>query len=294
MKTTFFLFFSVLIFSGCSQESKKSDAYGNFESREIIVAAESQGKIISLNVEEGDIISSGKTVGWIDTATFSVKKEQLRARKRATASKLQNIESQIEVQKEQIDNLQTEKQRIEKLLKEEAATEQQYDNITGKLKVAKKQLESIKTQKTSVYRELEVINTQVKEINTNIDRCRVENPIKGTVLEKYMEPGEVAGPGMALYKIADLSRMDLRVYVSGAQLPHIKLGEEVEVLIDKNDEENQVLSGKIVWISDKAEFTPKIIQTKEDRVDLVYAVKIRVKNDGRIKIGMPGEANFKN
>ena len=292
MKPVLYLFLGIVIFSSCSQNNKNSDAYGNFESREVIVAAESQGKILSLDVEEGDVISPEKPVGWIDTTTFSVKKEQLRARKHATAARLDNIESQIAVQKEQIDNLQTEKERVEKLLKEEAATDQQYDNITGKLRVAKKQLESIRTQKKSVYREIEVINAQMKEINTNIERCRVENPTKGTVLEKYMEQGEFAGPGMALYKIADLSRMDLRVYVTGAQLPHIKIGNEVEVLIDKNEKENQKMTGKIVWISDKAEFTPKIIQTKEERVDLVYAVKIRVKNNGQIKIGMPGEANF--
>jgi HlyD family secretion protein len=257
-----------------------------------LVSAESQGKILDLKVEEGDVVNAGDFAGWLDTAAISDKKKQLLAQKKATAAKLDHIESQMAVQKEQIETLETEKQRIEKLLREEAATEQQYDNITGKLKVARKQLESIQTQKKGVFRELDVIDAQIQEIQTNFQRCRIENPHMGTVLEKYMEEGEFAAPGMALYKIADLSRMDLRIYISGSQLPDVKVGQEVEVLIDKNKEENQSLPGKVVWISDNAEFTPKIIQTKEERVDLVYAIRVRVKNDGRIKIGMPGEVNF--
>ncbi|MFW5900948.1 MAG: HlyD family secretion protein [bacterium] len=139
---------------------------------------------------------------------------------------------------------------------------------------------------------MKVLKKRIKEVNTQMDKCKITNPIKGTVLDKYLEPSEIAAPGKALYKIADLSQMILKVYISGAQLPHVNIGQEVEVLIDKNAKENQKLEGTISWISPEAEFTPKIIQTKEERVDLVYAVKVRVKNDGRIKIGMPGEVNF--
>ncbi|MFP4620124.1 MAG: HlyD family secretion protein [Bacteroidales bacterium] len=139
---------------------------------------------------------------------------------------------------------------------------------------------------------MKVLKKRIKEVNTQMDKCKITNPIKGTVLDKYLEPSEIAAPGKALNKIADLSQMILKVYISGAQFPHVNIGQEVEVLIDKNAKENQKLEGTISWISPEAEFTPKIIQTKEERVDLVYAVKVRVKNDGRIKIGMPGEVNF--
>ncbi len=292
MKKHIILIIGLLVSVSCTDQSEKADAYGNFEAHETLVAAETQGKIIELAIEEGDQLNKGEIVGWIDTSTFAVKRQQLIAQKRAKATKLDNIESQMAVRKEKIETYKTEKQRIEKLLKQEAATDKQYDDITGKLRVAKKQLQSVKTQKQSVYRELDVVDAQIREINENMEKCRIENPRKGTVIEKYYEEGEFAMPGRTIYKLADLRKMELRVYVSGAQLPHIEIGQEVDVFIDKNKEENQQLKGKITWISSKAEFTPKIIQTKEERVDLVYAVKVKVKNDGRLKIGMPGEVRF--
>jgi HlyD family secretion protein len=292
MKKIIFTIIGLLLIVSCSDRNEKADAYGNFEAREILVSAETQGKLIELDIEEGDLLKKGEIAGWIDTSTFTVKRQQLIAQKQAKATKLENIESQVAVQKEKIETYKTEKQRIEKLLKQEAATDKQYDDIMGKLRIAKKQLHSVKTQKQSVYKELDVVDAQIKEINENIEKCRIENPEKGTVLEKYHEEGEFAMPGRTIYKLADLSQMDLRVYISGAQLPHTEIGQEVDVYIDKNKKENQKLEGKITWISSKAEFTPKIIQTKEERVDLVYAVKIRVKNDGRLKIGMPGEVRF--
>lgn len=292
MKTQIITIIGLLLIVSCSDRSEKADAYGNFEAHEILVSAETQGKLIKLDIEEGDQLKAGEIVGWIDTSTFAVKRQQLIAQKKAKATKLDNIESQVAVHKEKIETYKTEKERIEKLLEQEAATDKQYDDITGRLRIAKKQLQSVRTQKQSVYRELDVVDAQIKELNENMEKCRIENPEKGTVLEKYHEEGEFAMPGRTIYKLADLSKMDLRVYVSGAQLPDIEIGQEVDVFIDKNKEENQQLKGKITWISSKAEFTPKIIQTKEERVDLVYAVKIRVKNDGRLKIGMPGEVRF--
>ncbi len=282
---------SVSLFS-CNNNGDESDAYGNFESDEVIVSAQMQGELKQLKIEEGQEVKADQMVGLIDTATLSVKKDQLEAKKEATAARLTNIEAQLEVQQEQIETFETEEQRIKKLLKDGAATQQQYDNIAGKLRVARKQLKSIRTQKNSVYREMNVIDAQVREVEENMNKCLVKNPVKGTVLEKYLEKGEVALPGKAIYKIADLSTMYLRVYVSGAQLPNIKIGQKVEVLIDKDEVSNQKLNGEITWISSQAEFTPKIIQTKEERVDMVYAVKVKVQNDGRIKIGMPGEVNF--
>ncbi len=282
----------LMILCSCGSNNEKSDAYGNFESREVTISAQSQGEILSMDLQEGETLKAGKLVGWIDTSILAVKKEQIETQKSSLNAKIANINAKAEVQKKQIESLLTEKRRIEKLLEEDAATEQQFDNIQGKLEVARKRLESIKTQKQSVYSERKVLKKKIKEVNARIDKCRITNPVQGTVLEKYLEPAEIAAPGKALYKIADLSHMTLRVYISGAQLPHVEIGQEVEVLIDKNEEENQKLKGTVSWISPEAEFTPKIIQTKEERVDLVYAVKVRVKNDGRVKIGMPGEVNF--
>jgi HlyD family secretion protein len=289
-----FLATALMLLSGCSRENGKSDAYGNFEAREVIVSAQSQGEILSLDLGEGQELISGDTVGWIDTATLAARREQLVARKNSLHARLASIRSQAEVQQEQIKTLVTEKKRTERLLREGAATDQQYDNIKGQLQVARKKLESIRTQKQSVYSERRVIEKQIAELATQIDKCRIVNPIRGTVLEKYLEPAEVAAPGKAIYKIADLSTMTLRVYISGAQLPDVETGQKVEVLVDKNKIENQRFTGTVAWISPEAEFTPKIIQTKEERVDLVYAVKVRVPNDGTIKIGMPGEVRFQN
>jgi HlyD family secretion protein len=295
MKTTFstilyLVGLSLLI--GCSIQEEKSDAYGNFEAREIIVSAQMQGELLSLDIEEGQTLEQGTTVGWVDTSLLAVRREQLLAQRNSLGARLANIQAQAEVQAEQIETLQTEKKRIQRLLKDEAATPQKFDNIQGQLRVAEKKLQSIRTQKQSVYAERQVLNTRLNEVQTQIEKCCITNPIQGTVLEKYLEPCELAAPGKAIYKIADLSEMILRVYISGAQLPHIQIGQQVEVLIDRNKEENQSLTGTISWISSKAEFTPKIIQTKEERVDLVYAVKVRVENEGSIKIGMPGEINF--
>lgn len=280
--------------SACTGQNGKSDAYGNFEAREVIVSAQSQGEILELELGEGETLKPGQTVGWIDTSTLAARRQQLKARQNSLNAKLANIQAQVDVQQEQINTLLTEKRRVERLLKDEAATQRQYDNITGQLNVARKKLKSIRTQKQSVYSERQVLDKQLQELETQFSHCRIVNPIQGTVLEKYLEPSEIAAPGKAIYKIADVSEMTLRIYVSGAQLPDIKLGQQVEVLVDKNQEENQRFSGTVTWISPEAEFTPKIIQTKEERVDLVYAVKVRVKNDGTIKIGMPGEVNFIN
>lgn len=284
----------LIVISACTGQNEKSDAYGNFEAREIIVSAQSQGELLKLDLQEGETLKPGISVGWIDTSTLAARREQLKAKQNSLNARLSNIDAQADVQQEQINTLLTEKRRIERLLKEEAATERQYDNITGQLNVARKKLKSIRTQKQSVYSERQVLDKQIEELEIQINHCRIVNPIRGTVLEKYLEPSEIAAPGKAIYKIADVSEMTLRVYVSGAQLPDVRIGQQVEVLVDKNEREIQHFSGTVTWISPEAEFTPKIIQTKEERVDLVYAVKVRVENDGTIKIGMPGEVNFTN
>ncbi len=292
MKTKYFFLIIVIVLASCSVKNHKSDAYGNFETDDVIISSEANGKLLFFDVEEGEKVEADKLVGIIDTTDLILKKKQLYAQEKAISSRLENIQSQINVQEQQKKNLLVDKKRIENLLKDGAATQKQLDDIDGKLDLIEVQISSIKTQNTTVLTELEVANTQIDQIGESIRKCNIINPINGVVLEKYAEPNEITAFGKPLYKIANLNDIYLRVYVSGAQLPHIKIGEQVEVLIDENEKTNKKLTGKICWISETAEFTPKMIQTKEERVNLVYAVKIKVKNDGSLKIGMPGEANF--
>ena len=293
MKTKYvYLIFPILLVA-CSGNNNKSDAYGNFEAKEIIISAETQGKIIEFKAEEGQNLEKGQIVGIIDTIPMSIQKEQMLAQKQAVASKITSIKAQIDVQEEQKLILGTEKDRIEKLYKDNAATQQQFDDMNGKYDVLEKQIAVTKTQIASVSKEIKVIDSQIKLLDEQISRAIIKNPIDGILLEKYLEENEIAVPGKALYKVAGLDEIELRVYVSGSQLPSVQNGQKVKVYIDKDEDTNQEYEGIVFWISDQAEFTPKIIQTKEERVNMVYAVKIRVKNDGKIKIGMPGEVVFK-
>jgi len=281
-----------LVLFSCSNNNNKSDAYGNFEAKEVIVSAEAQGEIITFDMEEGDLLSQGQHIGLIDTTQLSIQREQLFAQKQAVGSKLISVDAQINVQTEQVSVLTIEKNRIKKLYKDNAATKQQVDDINGKLSVLQKQIEATKSQRSSIEKEVVVVSKKIKQVEDQINRALIVNPINGTVLEKYLEANEIAFPGKALYKMARLDQVDLRVYISGAQLSAVKLGQQVKVFIDNDAKTNKEYSGKIIWISNQAEFTPKIIQTKEERVNMVYAVKIRVENDGGIKIGMPGEVKF--
>ena len=292
MRTLYIISALLIGMISCNHDDEQSDAYGNFESREILVAAEANGRIMDFNAEEGMKVKAGKIIGVIDTTAFHLQKEQLKAQKKAVQARLGKIKSQIEVLEEQKENLIREKNRIQNLYREDAATEKQWDDIKGELKVMNKRIASARSEYEPIRHELESMNKQIAQIENRLSHCFIKNPVGGTILETYAENGELAATGRNLYKIADLSTLTLRVYVSGAQLPNIKLGQQVSVLIDKNKEANQELSGTVSWIAQSAEFTPKVIQTKEERVNQVYAVKIRVKNDGRLKIGMPGEVIF--
>jgi HlyD family secretion protein len=292
MKTKLLVLIIPVILVACSGNNNESDAYGNFEAKEVMVSAEAQGKIIQLNLEEGDLLNENQQVGLIDTTIQSLQKQQLFAQKQAISTKIASINAQIAVQEEQKQNLQNEKSRIEKLYTDKAATQQQFDDINSKYDVLVKQIAATKTQIDAVYMELNLVDKQVDVLDEQIKKAIIVNPIQGTVLEKYIEAGEIAAFGKAIYKIAKLDEIDLRVYISGAQLPNVKIGQTVNVYIDKNKDANEELEGIVSWISDQAEFTPKIIQTKEERVNMVYAVKIKVKNDGKLKIGMPGEVKF--
>lgn len=277
---------------GCTTETDKSDAFGNFEAETVIVSSESSGKILQFNIEKGQSIDADYKAALIDTVQLKIKLLQIDAQKMAIDSRRTSIQSQIGVLKEQKKNLQTNEIRVQKMLKDGASTQKQLDDIQGQINVLDKQIESTKTQFIAVSKELEVLDSQKLSITDQLERCTVQSPVSGTVLETYAEEGELTTMGNPLFKIAELNELELKIYVSGAQLPNVKLGTSVEVIIDKSEVENQRLSGKITWISSEAEFTPKIIQTKEERVKLVYAVKVTVKNDGTLKIGMPGEVVF--
>jgi HlyD family secretion protein len=283
---------TVMLMSACSGNNKKSDAYGTFESTEITISSESAGKLLYFKVDEGQDLKKGDTVALIDTVQLALKRDALVAQKKAASNKADYITAQINIIEEQKKNSEVEKARLAKLFKDGAATQQQVDNINGIIAVYDKQVSSIETQNAPVLNELDAYDKQIAQLNDQIKRSHIINPVDGTVLTKYAEADEVVTTSKALYKIADLSYIYLRVYVSGAQLSQVKLGKKVKVLIDKDEKANTEIEGTVSWISSSAEFTPKIIQTKEERVNLVYAVKVKVKNDGTLKIGMPGEVNF--
>lgn len=290
MKRISIIITQVLLFGGlvsCSDD-EKADGYGNFEATEITVSAEANGKIEYLNLEEGDLLEKGELVGIIDTLQLHYSKQQLIASKRSVSSKSRNVLSQIGVLEEQLKTAKNEKERINKMYEEEAATKRQLDDVEGKVRVLQQQIRSVQTQNAPILNELESLDVQIAKIEDQIEKSKIINPVEGTVLSKYAEPGEITSFGRPIYKIADLDEMTLRVFISETQLPDVKLGEEVNVKIDAPDGMAS-FPGKVSWISSSAEFTPKIIQTKEERVNLVYAVKIKVKNEGSLKIGMPAE-----
>ena len=315
-----FLIFAV----SCKDSAKKFDASGTFEATEIIVSAESTGKILTLDIKEGDTVSKGKIVGTIDPLSIELQKEQVAASMTALTEKSNDAAPQISVYKEQIDVqrnqiavqkqqlivLQKEQKRIENLVKAEAATTKQLDDVNGQVSILKKQIEasesSIKVFERQISAQTAVVGIQnrgilsekgplekrMKQLDEQLNRAKITNPIDGTILSKYAESGEITTVGKAVYKVADMSEMTLRAYITGDQLGQIKIDQKVKVLIDEGKDKYRDLQGTIFWVSDKAEFTPKTVQTKDERANLVYAIKIKIKNDGTLKIGMYGEVLF--
>ncbi|PIF02331.1 MAG: HlyD family secretion protein [Draconibacterium sp.] len=291
LKCLFFALLAIQI-SACKNTDNDPDAFGNFDANPIIVSSESAGKILQYNIKKGQNIEAGYLTAIIDTIQPVLKLKQLKARQTAVTAKRQTIQSQVNVYKEQIKTLKINEKRISNMLKEGASTQKQLDDINGQIAVLEKQIINIKTQFIAVNDELNVLEIQKEAAANLLDRCIVKSPTKGTILETYIEPGELVTPGKPLFKIASLDTLTLKAYITGAQLPSVKIGQQVSVIIDKSKTKNQTLDGWVTWISPEAEFTPKIIQTKKERVKLVYAVKIAVKNDGTLKIGMPGAINF--
>lgn len=302
---------SILAFSACNNGNGKFDASGTFEADEVIVSSEIPGKLTSFNIEEGNTVSKDSIVGVIDATSLSLQKEQVEASIKALSKKTLNVAPQVQllmdqlaVQQSQLDNQLHEKARIENLVKADAATTKQLDDINALIDVTRKsinvtkqqivvQQNNIATQNRGILSEAEPLKKRADQINDQVRRANIINPVTGTVITKYAMAGEVTAAGKALYRIADLSQLTLRAYITGVQLSKVKLNEQVKVLVDDGADKYKEYSGTIYWISDKAEFTPKTIQTKEERANLVYAVKIRVKNDGILKIGMYGEVKLK-
>ncbi len=288
MKKISFILIAAMGIITCNKTTERADGYGNFEATEVTVSSESNGKIEFLQLEEGDLLEAGSQVGLIDTLQLYLSKQQLNASKNTVSSRSANVLSQKSVLVAQLKSAKIEKSRIGSMYAENAATKRQVDEIDGKVKVIEEQIKGVGTQNAPIVSDLKSIDVQIEKINDQIQKSKIINPIKGTVLTKYAEPGEIAAFGKPLYKIADMTEMTLRVYVSETQLPEIKIGQEVTVKIDGKDEMKSY-KGTISWIAAQAEFTPKVIQTKEERVNLVYAVKVKIRNDGGLKIGMPGE-----
>jgi HlyD family secretion protein len=295
-KTLLATMLAALALTACQDSNHLADAYGNFEAPEIIVSAEASGRLLFFELEEGQRLEAGQLVGLVDTLPLHLRRRQLQASIRAIAGKTQEAQPQIEVLQEQKRNLLREAKRLEALVAERAATPKQLDDLRGQIEVLDRQIAATRAQTNTLNRgilaEIAPLEAQLDQVDDQIARCFVYNPRAGTVLLKLAEASEMVAPAKPLYTIARLEELDLRAYLSGAQLPHVQLGQEVRVLIDEGEKGKRELPGRLSWISDQAEFTPKTVQTKEERVNLVYAFKVRVKNDGSLKIGMPGEVSF--
>lgn len=310
MRNIFTAIIAATLLISCNGNGNKFDASGTFEATEVIVSSELNGKILSFTINEGDTISANRVIGSIDAVGLSLQKEQVQASISSLNDKtvdvgpqVQLLQNQLAVQQSQLANLLHEKQRVENLIKQDAATGKQLDDINAQIDVVKKQMvvtqqqinvqrSSISTQNKSILSESKPLQKRVAQFDDQLKRADIVNPVNGTVLTKYAEAGEITAAGKALYKIADLSVLKLRAYVTNDQLAQIKLGQQVKVLVDDGKGKYKEMTGTISWISDKAEFTPKTIQTKEERANLVYAIKVNVKNDGYLKIGMYGEVKF--
>lgn len=307
---TYFAGCLIVLATSCSHKKLDTDASGVFESDEVIVSAEQSGKILSFPIQEGDTLAKGARVGNIDMSNMAIQKQQVEATIDALRDKTTNpnpqtqlIERQLAVQESQLAQQLRERTRTENLLKADAATQKQLDDINAGIDQLQKQIavsrqqialdkSNIATQNRTVYSEQAPLEKSAAQIQNNIDKGQIINPIKGTVLTKYALEGEMTTTGKALYKIANLDTLTLRAYVTGSQLTQVKLGQAVKVYSDEGADQYREYPGQVYWISDKSEFTPKTIQTRDERANLVYAVKIHVRNDGYLKLGMYGEVKF--
>ena len=283
------------IFS-CSAKEDNFDASGSFEAEETIIASEAAGVIKAFNLQEGQTLQAGEMIGYIDSLQLFLKKKQLQAQIKAVLSRKPNVSTQIASLQEQLKAAQREQKRLRNLVQADAATPQQLDNMNAQVEVLQRQISAQRSTLTisteSLSQEAIPLQVQIDQVNDQLQKCRLINPVNGTVLAKYAEEKEVAAPGKPLYRIADLSTLNLRAYITGDQLSKVRLNQPVTVLVDNGPDTYKEYPGTITWINNKSEFTPKTIQTKDERANLVYATKIKVKNDGFLKLGMYAEVKF--
>lgn len=279
------------LLNSCGNNNEIFDASGTFEADEIIISSESNGKILQFNVQEGDKLDSGQCVGYIDSTQLHLKKLQLMAGIKSVEARRPEVDKQISTIKQQILTANKEKERVENLVRANAVGQKQLDDFNAQISLLEKQLSAAKSNldisNNGISAEIKTLEIQIAQINDQLLKCIISSPITGTVLLKYAERGELAMPGKSLFKIADVENMTLRAYLTSGQLSDVKIGKEVKVKADYGDGYRDY-TGRITWISSKSEFTPKNIMTKDERENLVYAVKIAVKNDGYLKIGMYG------
>lgn len=286
----------VFTFVACDSGREKSDAYGNFEAIEIIVSSEANGKILNFDIEEGALLSENKALGIVDTTQLYLQKVQLTRSIQAIQAKLPDISSQVNVLKERLAKAKFEEKRIKNLVKAKAVTTKQLDDVKAEISLIEREIiattSSLNIQEAGLLAEIPTIEAKIELINDLILKSIISSPINGTVLTKFAYSGELTTHAKPLFKVANIDELICRAYISEPQLSDVKLRDEVTVFIDSSDGGLKEYKGIITWISSKAEFTPKIIQTKEERTNLVYAMKIKVANDGYLKIGMPAEVKF--
>ena len=296
MKRSFAYPLLVLLAASCVEGNKAYDASGVFESTEVTVSAEGNGKILSLDLQEGDRLEAGQIVGCIDTVQLHLSEVQLEASRRAVGSGRLDISRQIAALESQIGKQRQELDRFTKLEKAGASNRKQVEDIQAQIETLERQLaaqkESLNSSNRNVSGQVDALEAQIEQIRDRIRKCVITSPVAGTVLAKYSEAGEFAALGRALFKVADIDNIRLRAYITAEQLTALKLGQQVRVFADQGSSGRKDYAGTLIWISDKAEFTPKTIQTRDERANLVYAVKIAVENDGLIKLGMYGDIKF--
>ena len=282
-----------LMMVACGGNEKAYDATGTFEATETTVYAEQSGALLTFSVNEGDHIEAGKEVGLIDTTQTWLKIRQLDATKEVYQSQKPDMERQIAATRQQLSKAQQDEQRYRELVADGAAPSKMLDDASSQVKVLQKQLDaqisSLSTSTRSLDKQTVAANVQIEQLRDMLRKCHIVTPTKGTVLEKYVERGEFVAIGKPLFKIADTEQMFMRAYVTSAQLQNIRIGQHVKVFADYGDGQKKAYNGTVSWISSRSEFTPKTILTDDERADLVYAVKVAIKNDGYVKIGMYGE-----
>ena len=296
MKKLMIMAAGLAVLASCGSNDKEFDATGTFEATEVTVAAEQSGALMVFNVEEGDEIALGKEVGLIDTTQIWLKIKQARATKEVYQSQKPNMEAQIAATRQQLTKAKQDQQRYKELVADGAAPSKTLDDANNQVAVLQKQLDAqistLSTQVSTLNSQLSTVDVQVSQLQDQLQKCHIAAPIKGTVLEKYVEKGEFVAIGKPLFKMADTEQMFLRAYVTSAQLKDIKVGQKAKVFADYGDGQKKEYDGTVSWISSRSEFTPKTILTDDERADLVYALKVAIKNDGYVKIGMYGEVKF--